>query len=225
MFERRDAVTIEGASYDKQAGLLYCNDCLVRCFFQRAGRCVGVVFSAADAQGGAAGRGTCTYFSAVTSVSPHPRVVGVTTIIAVLAGHVPPAPTLWSQQVKEDSSRPAEVLVSFSGQHSCNYTTGGVVDMTGSLDPEHRSAAVGYYNTLPDDTASRDANPGELADYTVAQLQSETMQYGTLNATAQARVRSAGMFARALEAPDPVHVCSYCNMAKERYCGTGPSPT
>ena len=213
-----------GVSFAQECGLRYCDDCTVRCFLQRRGDCVGVVYNGTD-HVGLQGTGCCTYYSRVDATQHQPDAGETTLVAAVLSGYVPPEPAQTTRREREehDQSRPAEVLISFSGAYSCNYSTGGVIDMTGSLDPSTQSGvAVGYYNSLPDPGQGPKnhsaLNPGELAQYPVSQLQSAAMQYRELDATSTARVRSAGMFYRQIREPDRVHVCSYCNMDKPMYC-------
>lgn len=96
-------------------------------------------------------------------------------------------------------------LGQFSGTAVCGRgPSGGVVDMTGTLDPIHPSEPTAYFAL-----DSRGAqNPGELGDYTMEQLQS--MSYQVLPATQGSVVQSAAWSHELMQNPDFAHTCGYC---------------
>eukprot|EP00660_Eupelagonema_oceanica_P011170 gene11170-5927_t len=68
-------------------------------------------------------------------------------------------------------------------------------------------------------------NPGELGQYTVAELSAEggRLRYAPVAQTAAASVASRGWSFVAIEDPDLAHVCSYCNYDTRSSCPAGPS--
>lgn len=108
-------------------------------------------------------------------------------------------------------------LGQFSGTASCGRgPSGGVVDMTGTLNPQQKSAPTAYFAA-----SGTPANPGELATYTVEQLQ--TMAYATVPATQGAAIQSATWSGNTMENPDFAHTCGYCFYDESNNCPTGPS--
>jgi len=106
----------------------------------------------------------------------------------------------WALNVAER----VENLGQFSGTASCSRgPSGGIVDMTGSLDPRNPSAATAYFAI-----SGSPPNPGELARFTADQL--ENMHYSTLPATAEGTVSSASWSTNIMENPDFGHRCGYC---------------
>lgn len=99
----------------------------------------------------------------------------------------------------------AQNLGQFTGTASCEGgPAGGVVDMTGTLDPMHPSAertAYFAFETLL-------VQNGELAYNTTDEV--ENYHYDSLAATKNARVVSKAWAHQALENADFNHVCGYC---------------
>lgn len=118
----------------------------------------------------------------------------------------------WALNSAEDTQN----LGQFSGTASCtNGPTGGVVDMTGTLDPERPSAQTAYVAV-----SGSPPNPGELAGYTAQEL--EGMAYAVLPATTAARIKSAAWSGTQVPNPDYAHLCGYC-FYDEVGCPTGPT--
>jgi hypothetical protein len=114
-------------------------------------------------------------------------------------------------------ARTSQNLGQFSGTASCaRGPTGGVVDMTGTLDPQHPSTSTAYFAT-----SGSPANPGELAQYTAQQLQG--MSYEMLPATAAAAVSCAAWSANRMENPDFGHRCGYCFYDEAHNCPSDPA--
>lgn len=88
--------------------------------------------------------------------------------------------------------------------------------MTGTLNPQQKSAPTAYFAA-----SGTPANPGELATYTVEQLQ--TMAYATVPATQGAAIQSATWSGNTMENPDFAHTCGYCFYDESNNCPTGPS--
>lgn len=108
-------------------------------------------------------------------------------------------------------------LCQFSGPASCTRgPSGGVVDMTGTLDPQHKSVPTAYFAV-----SGSPSNPGELATYTAEQLQG--MAYEALPATQGAAVQSAAWSSNIMENPDFAHTCGYCFYDEGNNCPQGPS--
>jgi len=107
----------------------------------------------------------------------------------------------WSWALtKQDSQN----LAQFSGSASCaRGPSGGVVDMTGTLNPQHPSAPIAYFPV-----SGHPANPGELAKYTPEQLIG--MEYETLPSTEGAAISSTAWSTNLVENPDFAHLCGYC---------------
>jgi hypothetical protein len=107
----------------------------------------------------------------------------------------------WAMPVQQSTQN----LGQFSGTSVCGRgPSGGVVDMTGTLDPIHPSDPVAYFAV----DARGVQNPGELADYSVEQLQS--MSYQVLPATQGSAVQSAAWSHQLMQNPDFAHTCGYC---------------
>jgi hypothetical protein len=107
----------------------------------------------------------------------------------------------WAMPAKESTQN----LGQFSGTAVCGRgPSGGVVDMTGTLDPTNPSEPTAYFAL---DSRNK-PNPGELGEYTVDQL--ESMAYEVLPATMGSAVRSAAWSHELMQNPDFAHTCGYC---------------
>ena len=124
----------------------------------------------------------------------------------------------WGWAVRHEDTAHTENLIELSGESICGFSTGGVVDMTGTLDPQHpTNSTQGFYAS-----DNHPVDPRELARYSVAEL-AQKHQYGMIASTARnSKVRSAGYYFTAKRDVDYAHTCSYCNYDVPRSCPTGP---
>jgi hypothetical protein len=107
-------------------------------------------------------------------------------------------------------------LAQFTGTASCGRgPSGGVVDMTGTLDPLHPSLPTAYFAE-----SGSPANPGELAKKSEAELQ--TLAYKQLPATSSAHVTSFAWATTLQEKPDFAHICGYCFYDESGNCPNAP---
>merc|ERR1712232_810348 len=116
------------------------------------------------------------------------------------------------------SGAKSQNLGQFTGTASCSRgPSGGVADMTGTLDPVHKSAPTAYFAA-----SGSPGNPGELATYTEDQLRS--MSFQTLPATAGSKITSSAWASNIMSNPDYAHVCGYCFYDQAHDCPAGPAP-
>jgi len=108
----------------------------------------------------------------------------------------------WSWALGQEQS---QNLGQFTGTASCGRgPSGGVADMTGTLNPSKPSVPTAYFAE-----SGKPANPGELAQFTEDQLKS-MFHYKKIDATAGAKIESFAWAANTMENPDFAHVCGYC---------------
>merc|ERR1712113_128847 len=103
------------------------------------------------------------------------------------------------------STEQAQNLAQFTGSAACELgPVGGVVDMTGTLDPMHpsspRTSHLAFEMTL--------VQNGELAYNTTAEV--KAYHYKLVESTKNARVVSMAWAHQSVEAADRNHVCGYC---------------
>lgn len=122
----------------------------------------------------------------------------------------------WSWALTPTRDQQSQNLGQFTGTASCQSgPSGGVVDMTGTLDPVHKSTPTAYFAV-----SGSPANPGELASYTEEELHS--MSYKPLQATVGGRITSFAWAANTMENPDYAHICGYCFYDVANNCPKGP---
>merc|ERR1711935_617095 len=119
-----------------------------------------------------------------------------------LGASVADANGTWGWAVTNDT---AQNLAQFTGTASCSEgPAGGVVDMTGSLDPEHpftpRTAYLAFQTVL--------VQNGALARNTTSEV--SAYHYAVVNTTTSARVVSMAWAHQEIENADFNHVCAYC---------------
>lgn len=96
-------------------------------------------------------------------------------------------------------------LAQFTGTASCDQgPAGGVVDMTGTLDPIHPSTTPTAYFAFETELVQN----GELAYNTTSEVNS--YHYSELESTKAARVVSKAWAHQAMENADFNHICGYC---------------
>jgi len=122
----------------------------------------------------------------------------------------------WSWALARTEEQQGQNLGQFTGTASCERgPSGGVADMTGTLNPVKKSRPTAYFAA-----SGSPANPGELASYTEDELL--RMSYTPLKATVGGKVTSFAWAANSMENPDFAHTCGYCFYDQSGNCPQGP---
>ena len=113
-------------------------------------------------------------------------------------------PWAWAMSTQQQQAA-TQNLAQFTGTASCKGgPAGGVVDMTGTLDPLHPSAPRTAYLAFQRQLEQN----GELAYNTTSEV--ESYHFEVLPTTKTARVKSAAWATQTIENADFNHVCGYC---------------
>jgi hypothetical protein len=122
----------------------------------------------------------------------------------------------WSWALGQEQS---QNIGQFTGTASCGRgPSGGVVDMTGTLNPEKHSPPTAYFAE-----SGKPQNPGEIAQFSEEELKVK-FHYKKLVASEGAKVESFAWAANTMTNPDFAHTCGYCFYDESGNCPKqGPS--